>query len=166
MTTKFARILDGVATDVFVGDLEERFHPSLAAEFVPVPETVEEGWTLAAGAWSAPVRVPLPPLRTGPVRLPKIDFLRLFTAEETIAFNLLRKRVQALTPENYGSADAATRALVGFEVFLGRYDALADQIELDHPETLQGLDLLVALNVLTPARRAEVAAGRAAPALA
>ena len=57
---------------------------------------------------------------------------------------------------------ASVAALVGFEVGLTHYDALrAGLIELDHPETIQWLSLLVPLGVLTEERLAQVLAGQA-----
>lgn len=94
-----------------------------------------------------------------PIQMAIIDFLRLFTPAELAAFNALRKRVAALAPEDYG--DPAKAALVGFEVGLTHYDALrAGLIELDHPETIQWLSLLVPLGVLTEARLAQVLSGQ------
>ena len=89
-----------------------------------------------------------------------IDFLRLFTPAELASFNALRKVVAALAPEDYG--DPTKAALVGFEVGLTHYDALrAGLIELDHPQTVQWLGLLVPLGVLTEERLAQVLTGQA-----
>jgi hypothetical protein len=89
-------------------------------------------------------------------RVIKADFLRLFTASERVAFNLQRKLVEALQPADY--TDPAKAALVGLEVFLLTYDAI-DVIELTHPETIEGMGVLVALGVVTQARAEAVLAG-------
>lgn len=95
-----------------------------------------------------------------PIQMAIIDFLRLFTGEEMAGFNALRKSVAALGPADYG--DPAKLDLIKFEVGLTHYEALrAGLIELDHPETVQWLSLLVPLGVLTEARLAEVLAGQA-----
>lgn len=160
---KFARIIDGVAADVVDADPTELFHPLIAAEFVQVPDEVVTGSALVDGVWIAPPAAEEPePVRV-PVQMAVIDFLRLFNTDELAGFNALRKASQALTPADYQAAaegDQAKAALVGFEVFLTFYDALrAGLIELNHPETIQGLSLLVPLGVLTPARLAQVLAG-------
>lgn len=160
---KFARIIENVAVDVVDADPADLFHPLIAAEFVQVPDEVVPGSILVDGAWTAPPAIEEPaPVRV-PVQMAVIDFLRLFTTDELAGFNALRKACQALAPADYLAAaegDQQKAALVGFEVFLTFYDALrAGLIELNHPETIQGLSLLVPLDVLTPARLAQVLAG-------
>lgn len=158
---KFARIIENVAVDVTDADPAGRFHPSLAAEFTAVPIEVVEGSRLDDGAWTAPAPVEPSPEPAQPIQMAIIDFLRLFTPAELAGFNALRKTVAALAPADYGDPDKA--ALVGFEVGLTHYDALrAGLIELDHPETIQWLSLLVPLGVLTQERLAQVLTGQAA----
>lgn len=161
---KFARIVAGVAVDVTAADPAQLFHPAVAAEFVPVPDQVETGWMLDGEDWTAPEAVEEPEVYQ-PVQLAVIDFLRLFTTAELAGFNALRKACAALTEADYQAAaggDQAKAALVGFEVFLAFYDALrAGLIELNHPDTVQGLSLLVPLGVLTAPRLAQVLAGEA-----
>jgi len=156
---KFARIIGGVAIDVLNADPTDRFHPHIAAEFVEVPAEVVEGSCLVDGAWIAPDPVDPAPAPVAPIQMAIIDFLRLFTQAELAGFNALRKTVAALAPADYG--DPTKAALVGFEVGLTHYDALrAGLIELDHPETIQWLSLLVPLGVLTEARLAQVLSGQ------
>lgn len=160
---KHARIVAGVAVDVVDADPADLFHPLIAAEFVQVPDEVVPGSALVNGVWIAPPEVEEPaPVRV-PVQMAVIDFLRLFTTDELAGFNALRKACAALGPADYQAAaegDQAKQALVGYEVFLTYYDALrAGLIELNHPETIQGLSLLVPLGVLSAARLAQVLAG-------
>lgn len=54
---KYARIVDGTAADI-CGDINQRFHPDLASQFVQVPDEVEAGWMLVEGVWSAPPPFP------------------------------------------------------------------------------------------------------------
>jgi hypothetical protein len=100
-------------------------------------------------------QAPAPPPEPEPRRIKKIDFERLYTTSETVAFNVARRQVASLVIADY--ADPAKAALVGFEIFLRRYDML-DTIELDHPDTVQGMQLAVALGIVTPARAAEILA--------
>lgn len=156
----YARIIQGVAVDVIDGDPAERFHPQIAAEFTAVVDTVVVGSRLVDGEWVAPEPVaPAPPPKAA-IQMAIIDFLRLFTSAELAGFNALRKTVADLAPADYGDPDKA--ALVGFEVGLTHYDALrAGLIELDHPETIQWLSLLVPLGVLTEERLGQVLTGQA-----
>jgi hypothetical protein len=55
--TNFARIVDGVAVDVST-DPVKQFHPTIAAEFVSVPDTVKRLWRVQGGVWSAPPPAP------------------------------------------------------------------------------------------------------------
>lgn len=158
-----ARIVENVAVEIYSGDPNTRFHPDLAASFTPVAGTVVVGSRFQNGVWIGPEAVEPPePVRV-PVQLAIIDFLRLFTTTELAGFNAVKKACAALAPADYVAAaggDQAKAALVGFEVFLTFYDALrAGLIELNHPETIQGLGLLVPLGVLSADRLAEVLAG-------
>lgn len=155
---RFARVSNGAAVDVVDGDPTTLFHPTLAAEFIVVPADVVVGSQLIEGEWFAPGEVAPSPPPPAPVQMAIIDFLRLFTQAEMAGFNALRKTVAALAPDDYGDPDKA--ALVGFEVGLTHYEALrAGLIELDHPETVQWLSLLVPLGVLTAERLGEVLSG-------
>ena len=52
---KYARIVNNSAVDVRSDSPEGLFVPTLVAEFIEVPDTVENGWSLADGEWTAPV---------------------------------------------------------------------------------------------------------------
>lgn len=126
---------------------------------IPWPEGAGVGWSLVDGVWTAPPPAPVP--APEPVRIPKIDFLRLFTAAETAAFQRRRREVAALTVADYD--DPAQAGLVALESFLLRFDA-TDTFEVGHPDIINGVALLVALGVLTEQRAAQVLAGEAPPA--
>lgn len=79
-------------------------------------------------------------------RIEKIDFMRLFTMQETTRYNALRRQVAALTVADYSSSDPAVQALVSIEVAFNRFD-LAAQIELTHPETLGAVNALAYLGI-------------------
>ena len=154
---KFARVIDRMAVDVVDGPPADYFHPDVAIDFVEVPDDVVVGSRLEDGVWFAPDAAPAAPAQV--IQMAIIDFLRLFTGEELVGFNRLKKDVAALAPADY--ADPTKAALIGFEVFLTHYEALrAGLIELNHPETIQGLGLLVPLGVLTEPRLQDVLAGR------
>jgi len=52
---KYARISNTYAVDVRTDSPEGCYTPNIVAEFVEVPDDVQEGWVLADGNWSAPV---------------------------------------------------------------------------------------------------------------
>lgn len=107
-----------------------------------------------AGFGFLPVEVADP--KPSPHRLPKIDYWRLFTGDEETKFNRARRQVAGLTDADY--EDEAKAGLIGLERFLNRFDA-TPIVEVDHPETHQGVDLLVALSILTAERAVAVKAG-------
>ena len=96
----------------------------------------------------------LPPAR--PPQIRKLDFWRLLTAGERVAFNIVSRKVQGLTLADY--QDATKAPLIAAEVFLNLFDA-TDIIDLANPDTAAGVGLLVSLGILTQARGACVLAG-------
>lgn len=58
--TNYARVVDNVAVDVST-DPQNQFHPTLAEQFVEVPDNVKRGWVLKKGTWAAPPAPPSPP---------------------------------------------------------------------------------------------------------
>lgn len=102
----------------------------------------------------APVEVPDP--RPTPYRLDKIDYWRLFTSDEETKFNRARRQVAALTDADYD--DPGKGGLVALERLLNRLDS-TPIVEVDHPETQAGVDLMVALEILTAERAVAVKAG-------
>lgn len=79
------------------------------------------------------------PIGDGVPRLSKIYFMRLFSTDETVRYNALRRQVTNLTIADY--EDPTKLPIVQTEVFFQRFDA-TDVLELEHPETQQGLQLL------------------------
>lgn len=160
---RYARVSNGVAVDVVDSDPNILFHPTLAVDFVEVPAEVIEGSRLVDGEWIAPDPVPPAPTPSDLGQMAIIDLLRLFEGEELDGFNALEAQCNALTPADYQAAregDQTKMALVGFKRFLTFFNALrAGLIELRHPETVQGLSLLVPLGVLTAERLQAVLAG-------
>lgn len=106
---------------------------------------VEIGWVYNGGDIFS--RIP------SETKVEKIDFMRRFTIEETIAMNALRKVVTSLSVPDY--SDATKQQYVALEIILQRFD-LAMQIELAHPETIQAINALVLSGVITQARAEEI----------
>jgi len=82
---KYARIVNNAAVDVRTGSPDGCFTPNIVAEFVEVPDDVENGWTLSGDAWSAPV-IPEPiipePVAPVPPTVGPVRFKMLFTSAE------------------------------------------------------------------------------------
>lgn len=89
---KYARIINNVAVDVVVGNPSDLFHPSIASQFVLVPDNVESGWLLntETGVWSAPEPATPPGLAAIPQKIDVISFKLLFTSPERIKAKELR----------------------------------------------------------------------------
>ena len=88
---KYARIVGGVAVDVTATNPTELFHEDIAAEFVTVPNTVQNGWIKTGNTWAAP---PTPEPAAVPTVYPKIGpihFQMLFTPDELVAADIIRK---------------------------------------------------------------------------
>ena len=80
-----------------------------------------------------------------PRRVTKADFQRLLTPSERYAINALRKEIAAIAPADY--ADPANALMLAAEDVLVSFEQPVEFIELDHPETSQGLSLLGYLDV-------------------
>ena len=88
--SNYARIINSIAVDV-ADDPASQFHPTIAAEFEPVPDDVQRGWRQAEdGTWSAP---PKPePVEPKPPR-PKVgptQFKMLWTSTERLKLKEIR----------------------------------------------------------------------------
>ena len=104
---KYARIVNNTAVDVRTESPAGCFTTNIVAEFVEVPDDVENGWTLSGNTWSAPVIpepvipepvAPIPPT-VGPVR-----FKMLFTSEERLKAKALRA-TDAIMDDFWGLLD-------------------------------------------------------------
>lgn len=86
---KKARVVNNIAYDVIDGDVNDFFHPTIAAQFVDVPDEVENGWEFDGTDWNAPnVQPPLQPQVGKSIDIP--GFLLLFTHQERIKARELR----------------------------------------------------------------------------
>lgn len=91
---KFARIVNATAVDVRTESPEGFFTENVVAEFVAVPEQVEDGWALDAGVWKAP-QTPEPEVVPHiPALIPLIGpiaFQMLFKVEELVAIDTAKE---------------------------------------------------------------------------
>lgn len=144
--SKFVRVENEVAVDVVTGDPSTMFHPSLACQFVACPDEVCSGWTLSNGKWSAPVVVEQSPVEqtSTPVvtTVEKLAFMSLFKDEELAAI--------------YSTA----KEQVMVEVWLDKLK-LATFVDLADQRTIDGVNGLVAANLLTAPRAKAILANEA-----
>lgn len=89
---KFARVVADTAVDVRTEAPEGFFTPEVVAEFVEVPDQVENGWLLKDGVWSAPPPAPepQPPAQLIPLIGP-IAFQMLFKVDELVAIDAAKE---------------------------------------------------------------------------
>ncbi len=89
---KHARIINNVAIDVVDGNPADFFHPSIASEFVVVPDEVESGWLLDSETeeWAAPESATPAQVLATPQKIDVISFKLLFTSSERIKAKELR----------------------------------------------------------------------------
>lgn len=88
--TNFARIINDVAVDVSSNPAEQ-FHPSIAAEFQPVPDEVRQGWRLVDGQWQAPEPQPSPEPEPTRPQVSTIEFKLLWTSPERLTLKSIRQ---------------------------------------------------------------------------
>lgn len=87
---KFARIVANHAVDVRTESPEGFFTPEVAAQFVEVPDEVQDGWLLNDGAWLAPATPGPDPKPTESPKVSPVQFKLLFTATERVAIKTAR----------------------------------------------------------------------------
>lgn len=92
---KYARIVNDFAVDVRTEAPEGFFTPEVVAEFVTVPDQVENGWQLVGGEWQAPTPPePAPTSEPTPEPIPiigPIAFQMLFTIDELVAIDAAKE---------------------------------------------------------------------------
>jgi hypothetical protein len=148
--SKYALIVGGNVIQIVDQDPVLLFHPSIAGDFVPVPDEVEVGFTVEGegkdAVFSPPV-APEPVTEPEPVVVAKtfsaLEFLDLFTLPEEIAIRGAR-----LAGDLY------------VESFMDRLDK-ANLIHLDDPRVVAGLDYLVVAELITPERHDHILTGAA-----
>lgn len=140
---KHARIINNIAVDVVTDNPNDLFHPTVAMQFVEVPDFVENGWTFDGADWSAPPAVsPVTPSNIPPiVSVP--TFKLLFTSAERIAIN-----------------NAKTTDPVIADFFSILDDPRTAEINLALQSVQEMLDYLVSQSLLTAERKDEIVSGQ------
>ena len=82
---KYARIVNGIAVDVRAESPGGCFTPDVVAEFVEIPDNVEDHWILTGTEWAAPV-IPEPTVVEQLILIiSPVEFKLLFTPQERLA---------------------------------------------------------------------------------
>lgn len=88
---KYARIINESAVDIAT-DPAAQYHPDIAAQFVEVPDEVQQGWVLDDdGTWSAPVIEAAPEPVAVSLSVSPVEFKLLWTSPERIALRQMRE---------------------------------------------------------------------------
>jgi hypothetical protein len=138
------------------------FHPDIASQFETVPLEVEAGWLRDEGGnWAAPTPPALVENRRKVVT--RTEYYGMFTATEEALIRLAA--TEEVTPAAVAAANASEKnrlmSVASLAVMLNRTDAIGahNTIDLANPQTQAGLGLLVAMNLLTQARKEEIELG-------
>ena len=141
--TNYARVINDVAVDVSSAPAEQ-FHPDIAGQFEPVPDEVQVGWVRnEGGEWEAPAPTPEPePTPSEAPKVSPVEFKLLFTAAERVAIKAAR---------------ATDTVIDDF------YDIVEDprltHVDLGLKSTRDAIGYLVAQNLITAERTAEILTG-------
>lgn len=139
--------------------LAERFHPTIASQFITAPNATLPGSIKNGATWTH--RDPVEEEETEVAALPRLlqvsppTFLLLFTPQERIAIRAAR---------NYAGADAP---MLMIKAVLDDWFSIVDDPRLQYVDlalqaTKDGLAFLVSVALLTEERRSEILIGVAA----
>ncbi len=152
--TTWVRIAGNTALEVTTANPDTTFHPTVAAQFQPVPDGTQAGATRSGTVWTNPPPAPEP----GPVVVPKrtkvsrVEFKQLLTSAERIAIRTARA---------YDGADATALAIKASLDDL--FDILEDPaltfVDLTLPTTQDGINGLVTAGLIAPERAPVILAG-------
>ena len=140
---KYARIVNNIAIDVRADSPEGFFTPEIVAEFVEVPDEVENGWVLENGTWTAPPEPEPTPAPTEAPKVSPVEYKLLFTSAERVAI----KAARATDP-----------------VIDDFYDIVEDPrltyVDLGLQSVKDAINYLQSKGLLTAERAAEILAGK------
>jgi hypothetical protein len=143
--SRFARIVDGRVAEIIVPPeglaIEEMFHPAIAATCHELQssdvEAVQPGWIFNGTNFSAPI-----------VAAPELVPVTVVTAR-TFRERFTRAERGAITLAASKALDAEDPTL---QVFVDDLNAAGNIVDLNHPDLLAGVALLVDLKLITPQR--------------
>lgn len=138
--TNFARIIDNVAVDVSPTP-QLHFHPTIAAEFVAVPDTVQCGWRKSGNQWSAPTP-PEPAPAVNTLAVSPVQFKLLFTSAERVAIRAARPN-DPMIDDFFGLLD----------------DPRLEEVRLGQPSVRQMLEYLHSEGYIAQGRIDQILAG-------
>lgn len=136
--SNFARIINDVAVDVST-DPAAQFHPDIASQFEPVPDTVSRGWHRVDDTWTEPTPVEPAPEPVSYPTVSPVEFMLLFKSQERVDIKAIRD----------------TDPMVD-DFFQLLEDPRLQSVRLGQPSVQEGLAYLVSLGLITELRRAEI----------
>lgn len=143
---KYARIINNIAVDTRTESPEGCFTPNIVAEFVEVPDEVQDGWSNESGQWAEPAAlVPVPTEQAVPVppTVSPIEFMLLFTGQERVSIK----------------AERASDPII--EDFMSLVeDPRLTGVNLALQSTQDALEYLVSKSLITEDRRLEIIEGQ------
>lgn len=147
----YAWIENGAVRDIAPGNPAELYHPDVAALYdTVVPEGTERGATLVAGVWTNP----LPPPPPAPSPPPEPTFRKTLTAPEFKLLFTSSERIAIRMARAYSGADANAQMVK--DILDDFYEILDDprlqEVNLNLPQTQEGVMGLVAFGILTETR--------------
>lgn len=142
----FARILDGVAVDVSTAP-EQHYHPTIAAEFAPVPDQVQPGWRLIDEDWQAPASPPTP--APDPEPAPELTWANAPAEYWWIGRGAFFDRFGAKGIQITSNTDPVVQGMI--TLLMPR-----DYIDLKREDLIQSVAVLQAKGIITTAERETV----------
>ena len=138
-------LMDGnTVTNIIVAD--DDFSPQNSIEVTENTGTPNIGWTFADGVFSAPAPPPPPPPTTKTV-FTKFEFRSRFTFAELVAV------------DNYATSSTLTdQQKATLNTVIKNFDSAQD-VDVTHASTIQGVEYLVQCNLITSQRAAIILAG-------
>lgn len=140
---KYSRNVNNRAVDVRTESPDGCFTSDIVAQFVEVPDAVEDGWILNGETWEVPP-APVIPEPVAPVVIPPkvspIEFKLLFTVQERVAIK--------------ASADAIVQ-----DFFSIVEDPRLTHVDLALKSTQDALSYLEALSLIAEGRKDEILTG-------
>lgn len=139
---KYARIINNIAVDVRLNSPVDFFTPEIAAEFVEVPDQIEDHWSLINDLWTAPIMPE--PIVVAPIIpiISPVEFKLLFTPQERMAI----------------LAERANDPILN-DLFTILDDVRLKEINLNLESNKAVMAYLESKNLITAVRKAEIMTG-------
>lgn len=139
---RYARIINQTAVDVREESPNGFFTHNIVAEFVVIPDQVENGWSLEGEDWTAPAQPAHQEIPATPPQVTPVQFKLLFTPAERVAIKAARS-TDAMIDDFYEIVEDPRLTMVDFGL----------------QSTVDGVGYLVSKGLITEERKAEIISG-------